>query len=207
MTMASRGTFFTALFSKTDDVNFVNDNKFSLNFYCTCTLYSGWQIKMFSIFAKNSLFGRFPFSFIKHACIYSLLHTFILYRILWFRHPSYPLSSLSCMQSILHTFILSCILCVHLPSCPACSLSCILPVQHTAFPASLLSSMQPFLHPSCPVCSLSCSPPVRMQPFLYPSYPACTVINAFGGLVILRAIAGNITSYSREIYSQLKSLL
>ena len=35
----------------------------------------------------------------------------------------------------------------------------------------------------------------------------CTVINAFGGLVILRAIAGNITSYSREIYGQLKSLL
>ena len=34
-----------------------------------------------------------------------------------------------------------------------------------------------------------------------------TVINAFGGLVILRAIAGNITSYSREIYGQLKSLL
>ena len=36
---------------------------------------------------------------------------------------------------------------------------------------------------------------------------AYTVINAFGGLVILRAIAGNITSYSREIYGQLKSLL
>ena len=34
-----------------------------------------------------------------------------------------------------------------------------------------------------------------------------TVIKAFGGLVIYRAIAGNITSYSREIYSQLKSLL
>ena len=34
-----------------------------------------------------------------------------------------------------------------------------------------------------------------------------TVIKAFGGLVIYRAIAWNITSYSREIYSQLKSLL
>ena len=40
-------------------------------------------------------------------------------------------------------------------------------------------------------------------------YNLCTytVINAFGGLVILRAIAGNITRYSREIYSQLRSLL
>ena len=35
----------------------------------------------------------------------------------------------------------------------------------------------------------------------------CTVINAFGGLVILHAIAGNITSYSRKMYGQLKSLL
>ena len=34
-----------------------------------------------------------------------------------------------------------------------------------------------------------------------------TVIKAFGGLVIFRAIAGNITSYSREIYAPLKSLL
>ena len=34
-----------------------------------------------------------------------------------------------------------------------------------------------------------------------------TVINACGGLVILRAIAGNITSYSKEIYGQLKSRL
>ena len=34
-----------------------------------------------------------------------------------------------------------------------------------------------------------------------------TVINAFGGLVIFRAIAGNINSYSREIYAPLKSLL
>ena len=34
-----------------------------------------------------------------------------------------------------------------------------------------------------------------------------TVKKAFGGLVIYRAIAGNISSYSREIYSQLKSLL
>ena len=33
---------------------------------------------------------------------------------------------------------------------------------------------------------------------------SCTVINAFGGLIIFRAIAGNITSYSREIYGQLK---
>ena len=33
-----------------------------------------------------------------------------------------------------------------------------------------------------------------------------TVIKAFGGLVIFRAIAENITSYSREIYGQLKSL-
>ena len=32
------------------------------------------------------------------------------------------------------------------------------------------------------------------------------MINAFGGLVILRTIAGNITSYSSEIYGQLKSL-
>ena len=39
------------------------------------------------------------------------------------------------------------------------------------------------------------------------NFIACTVINAFVGLVILRAIAGNITSYSREIYGQLKSLL
>ncbi len=39
------------------------------------------------------------------------------------------------------------------------------------------------------------------------SFNLHTVINAFGGLVILRAIAGNITSYSREIYGQLKSLL
>ena len=36
---------------------------------------------------------------------------------------------------------------------------------------------------------------------------SCTVIIAFGGLVILCAIAGNITRYSREIYSHLKSLL
>ena len=34
-----------------------------------------------------------------------------------------------------------------------------------------------------------------------------TVIKEFGGLVIFRAIAGNITSYSREIYAPLKSLL
>ena len=34
-----------------------------------------------------------------------------------------------------------------------------------------------------------------------------TVIKAFGGLVIFRAIAGNINSYSREIYAPLKSLL
>ena len=33
------------------------------------------------------------------------------------------------------------------------------------------------------------------------------MIKAFGGLVIFRAIAGNITSYSREIYAPLKSLL
>ena len=34
-----------------------------------------------------------------------------------------------------------------------------------------------------------------------------TVTKAFGGLVIFHAITGNITSYSREIYAQLKSLL
>ena len=33
------------------------------------------------------------------------------------------------------------------------------------------------------------------------------MINAFGGLVILDAIAWNFTSYSREINGQLKSLL
>ena len=32
-----------------------------------------------------------------------------------------------------------------------------------------------------------------------------TVIKAFGGLVIFRAVAGNITSYSREIYAPLKA--
>ena len=36
---------------------------------------------------------------------------------------------------------------------------------------------------------------------------SCSVIKAFGGLVIFRAIAGSITSYSREIYALLKSLL
>ena len=34
-----------------------------------------------------------------------------------------------------------------------------------------------------------------------------TVTKTFGGLVIFCAIAGNITSYSREIFAQLNSLL